>query len=198
MSLLIKLLGEERLSNIYRTYAAKKVRQGMVAEFQDDKGRWYYSFKDPQDVPITRLSEAQTTMQFLAAGLSPDLFTKAMDTLTVCLAKADMLKAGAVVADLTDLNKKIVNLDAVVNIIAVNYVREDEDVVKVNPTIHAEKCDFLKSETEEGRFFFRLPMFATLLTAHPNSVEQSTQLWRDYETVLKNLTNRLEHYRSEK
>lgn len=198
MGFLIRLLGEERLSNIYRQHAAKKVRQGMVAEFQDDKGRWYYSFKDPQDVPITRLSEAQTTMQFLAAGLSPDLFTKAMDTLTVCLAKADMLKAGAVVADLTDLNKKIVNLDAVVNIIAVNYVREDEDVVKVNPTIHGEKCNFLKSETEEGRFFFRLPMFATLLTAHPNSVEQSTQLWRDYETVLKNLTNRLEHYRSEK
>jgi hypothetical protein len=198
MNLLIRLIGEQRLCDLYRRHAAKQIRQGMVAEFQDDKGRWYYSFKDPQDVPITRLAEAQTSMQFLAAGLTPDLFEKAMDTLTVCLAKSEIVKAGGVIASLTELNKRIVNLDAVVNIIAINYVREDEDTVKVNPTIHAEKCEFLKTETEEGRFFFRLPMFASLLTNHPVSKEQSTQLWQAYQTELERLNLQLKHYRSEK
>jgi hypothetical protein len=77
-------------------------------------------------------------------------------------------------------------------------VREDEDTVKVTPTIHAEKCEFLKTETEEGRFFFRLPMFASLLTNHPVSKEQSTQLWQAYQTELERLNLQLKHYRSEK
>ena len=180
MNLLIKLLGEERLSNIYRSYASKQIKKGMKAEFQDDKGRWYYTFHDEADVPIARLAEAHTFMQFLAAGLSPDTFDKAYGTLTELFATKQFIKAGVVINDLTDLNKRIVNLDALVNIIAVNYVREDEDPTVVNQGIQSSKCDFLKSETEQGRFFFRLPMFARLLNNQTLSNEDAETFYQDW------------------
>lgn len=190
MGFLIRLLGEERLSKIYRAHAAKKVRQGMVAEFQDDKGRWYYSFRDEADVPITRLSHAHTNMQYMAAGLSADLFHQAMDEVTVALAKSNIVKAGAIISDLTDLNKKIVNLDAMINVVAVYYVREDEDEIKISNTIQQEKCDFLKSETEDGRFFFRVPRFVNLLGGQIPSSEELDALWTGYQKQLETLTRR--------
>jgi len=190
MSFLVKLLGEARLSEVYRRYATKQIRKGMKAEFQDDKGRWYYSFRDEQDVPITRLSETHTHMQFMASGLSPDVFNEAYRSIGVLFAKGQVIEAGVIINDLTDLSKKIVNLDALINIIAANYVREDEDDAIVNKSIHDEKCDFLKSETEAGRFFFRLPMFAKLLNKATLSSEESEAFYQDYQRRKSSLLKR--------
>ena len=191
------LFGAQRLSDWHRVNQAAQVRSGMQAEFKDDKGRWYYSFRDEGDVPITRLSEAHTHLQYMAAGLSAETWKQALETITICLAKQDIIKAGVVINDLTDLEKKIVNLDALVNIIAINYVREDEDVSKVSASIHAEKCDFLKHETEEGRFFFRLPMFVRLLSGLTVSKQDATTLSRNFLQVSENLKRRWSILRSE-
>lgn len=191
------IFGQQRLSDWHRVNQAANVRSGMVAEFKDDKGRWYYSFRDEGDVPITRLSEAHTHLQYMAAGLSSETWKQALETITVCLAKQDIIKAGVVINDLTDLEKKIVNLDALVNIIAINYVREDEDVSKISESIHAEKCDYLKHETEEGRFFFRLPMFIKLLNGLTVSKTDATSLLRSFQTVSENLKRRWSILRSD-
>jgi hypothetical protein len=95
--------------------------------------------------------------------MTGDSFEHAMNTLTACIAKNDTLGAGAIISDLLEFKKKVINFDAIVNIIAVNYIREDEDVVHISSAIHAEKCEFLKRETEAGRFFFRLPLLTSLL-----------------------------------
>jgi len=191
------LFGEQRLSDWHRLNASKKVRQSMQAEFKDDKGRWYYSFRDEGDVPITRLSEAHTYMQYMAAGLSSETIKQALDTVTTCLAKQDIVRAGVVINDLTDLEKKIVNFDSLVNIIAVNYVREDEDTASISASIHAEKCDYLKHETEQGRFFFRLPIFVKLLNGLTVSKNDATTLFRNFQQVTENLKRRWSILRSD-
>ncbi len=198
MNLLIKLLGEKRLSDIYRSYASKQIKKGMKAEFQDDEGRWYYSFRDEADLPIARLSEAHTYMQYLAAGLSPETFSEAYSKMETLFAQGKTIAAGVILHDLMDLNKKIVNLDAVINIIAVNYVREDEEATTVNQSIHSDKCDFLKSETEDGRFFFRLPMFASLLNNATLSSENAEQFYQDYLKRYSNLMKRWSALTSDK
>jgi hypothetical protein len=195
-NLLTKLIGSQRLSDLHRANASKYAKGQMVAEFLDDKGRWYYSFRDESDVPITRLSEAHSHMQYMAAGLSAESFKSAMDTMTELFAKSQFIQAGVVLNDMNDLNRKIVNLDAMVNIIAVYYVREDEDVVSVNASIHAEKCDFLKSETDEGRFFFRLPRFIKLLSGQTLSKEDAASLYRSFQAQTENLSRRWSILRS--
>ena len=145
MNLLIKLLGEKRLSRIYREYASKQIKTGMKAEFQDNNGLWYYSFKDEQDLPITRSSKSQTYSQYLSAGLNGEMFDEAYKQINELFAKGDHIGAGVIINDLKELKQNIVNIDVIVNIIAVNYVREDENPVEINEVIHQEKCDFLKS-----------------------------------------------------
>ena len=196
-NLLTKLIGSQRLSDLHRYNAAKYAKGQMVAEFLDDKGRWYYSFRDEADIPITRLSEAHTHLQYMAAGMSAETFTAAMETVTEMFAKSDFIKAGVVINDIQDLNKKIVNFDAMVNIIAVYYVREDEDVATVNTSIHAEKCDFLKSETEDGRFFFRLPKLIRLLGGQTLSKSDAMNLYQDFLAQKENLKRRWLILRSE-
>lgn len=180
MNLLIKLLGEERLSRIYRTYAAKQIKKGLKAEFQDDKGRWYYSFPDEQLVPHTRSAKAQTYSQYLSAGLSGEMFKEAFDKTNELYAKGDYIGAGVILNDLRELNTTIVNVDVIVNIIAVNYVREDEELAVISETIHQDKCDFIKSETEQGRFFFRLPEWLKLLNSAGISKDESEAFYQDF------------------
>ena len=179
------------LSDLHRANAVRNSKAGLKAEFQDDKGRWYSSFIDDADVPISRLSFAHTHLQYMAAGLSADLFHKVIDEVTVALAHSDIVKAGALISDMTDLNKKIVNLDAMINVVATYYVREDEDPVKISNTIHAEKCDFLKTETDEGRFFFQVPRTMQLLGGLTLSKAESDELWRDYQSKMALIMRRL-------
>lgn len=190
MSLLIKLLGEERLSNIYRTYAAKQVKKGLKAEFQDDKGRWYYSFRDEQDLPHTRSAKSQTYSQYLASGLSGEMFDEAYEKINELFAHGDYLGAGVIINDLKVLKLNIVNVDIIVNIIAVNYIREDEELAVISDSIHQEKCDFLKSETEQGRFFFRVPEWLNLLKKAGILSEESEQFYQDFLLKKSNIVKR--------
>ena len=190
MSLLIKLLGEERVSNAYRRHAAKQVKDGLKAEFQDDKGRWYYSFRDEQSMPHTRSAKSQTYSQYLAAGLSGEMFKDAYTKINELFAHGDYLGAGVIINDLKELNQNIVNVDVIVNIIAVNYIREDEEIAVISDSIHQEKCDFLKSETEQGRFFFRTPEWLNLLRKAGILSEESEQFYQDYLARKSNILKR--------
>lgn len=190
MSLLIKLLGEKRLSNIYREYASKQIKTGMKAEFQDNNGLWYYSFKDEQDLPITRSAKSNTYSQYLSAGLSGQMFEEAYDKFNELTAKGDHIASGVIINDLRELKQNIVNIDVIINIIAVNYVREDENPVEVNETIHQEKCDFLKTETDEGRFFFRTPEWVRLLNKAGLSTDESETFYQDYLKKHQNILKR--------
>jgi len=189
-NLLTKLIGSQRLSDLHRYNAAKYAKGQMVAEFLDDKGRWYYSFPDEATVPHTRLSEGHTHREYLAVGLSAAMINEAFNTMTELHAHGKHVQASIVLFDMMDLNKKVVNFDSIINIMAVNYVREDEDVVSISSTIHGEKCDFLKSEAEGGRFFFQLPSFLKLLNGQTLSKSDATNLYREFLAQKENLKRR--------
>jgi hypothetical protein len=184
---ILATVSPERLSEVYRVSLAKKCKENLEAAFHDDKGRLWSTFRDDSLLPISRIAEQHTHLQYMAAGLSAETWAKALDAINVCFAKSDMIGAGVVLHGLRDLEKRIVNLDAMVNVLAVNYVREDEDPTVINAAIHAEKCDYLKSETEQGRFFFRLPMCLRLLNVATLSTEESQTLWTNYVKEKQNL-----------
>lgn len=177
---LIAEIGTVRLSEIYRIELAKLSRNGLKAEFHDDHGRLWSTFQDDSDIPVTRMSEAHTHLQYLAAGVSAETLQKSLDAVSEQFAKGKMVEAGAILFNLTELGKRIVNFDALINVIAVHYVREDEDPIKFSATIHGEKCNYLKHETEEGRFFFRLPIALRLLHASTISTEDAQMLWSQF------------------
>lgn len=184
---ILSTVSPEKLSEVYRQTLAKKSVGNLEAAFHDNSGRLWSTFRDDSLIPISRIAEQHTHLQYMAAGLNAETWDKALDAINVCFAKSDMIGAGVVLHGLRDLEKKIVNLDAMINVLAVNHVREDEDPTSINAAIHAEKCDFLKSETEQGRFFFRLPMCLRLLGVATLSSEESQNLWASYTECQKQL-----------
>jgi hypothetical protein len=139
----------------------------------------------------------QTHRQYLAAGLSAETIKEALEKTNSCYAHGDYVAAGVIIKDLLDLQSKIINFDALINIIAVNYIREDEDVAIVNTSIHQEKCNFLKSETEQGRFFFRLPEFVRILNNQPLSNEELENFYQSYISQKSKLIQRWSTLHSE-
>ena len=151
---LLKLLPMQRLINLRN---AKNSKGKLKAEFTDENGRWWSTFSDEQDMPLIRLAAIQTHMQYLASGLTGQTFNAAMELLTECLAKNEIVNAGVVIYDLKETPKKILNLHSLINIIAVNYVRSDEDPNEVNESIHQQKCNWMLEQIEEGSFFLSHP-----------------------------------------
>lgn len=170
----------EQVSAIYRTHLAKRSKENLEAAFHDNQGRLYYTFRDADRIPAERVAEAHVYLQFLAAGIDPDTFKESIKTIEAHFAKGETVNACAVLHFMSEHGRRIVNFDAMVNVIAVNHVREDEDPMIFNKTIHAEKCNFLKSETQEGRFFFRLPMCLKFLNDATLSTKDLETLWAEY------------------
>jgi len=190
---LLKLLPMQRLINLRN---AKNSKGKLKAEFTDENGRWWSTFSDEQDMPLIRLAAIQTHMQYLASGLTGQTFNAAMELLTECLAKNEIVNAGVVIHDLKETPKKILNLHSLINIIAVNYVRSDEDPNEVNESIHQQKCNWMLEQIEEGSFFLSHPSLIKSLNPFNLSGQQLESNLAACIKVLKNQRQRWDILRS--
>lgn len=151
------------VQRLFELQKAKATKAKLKAEFKDDLGRWYYTFQDDNDFPLSRTASQQTALQYLASGLTGKQFEDAMEALTVALANNNPIDAGAIIHRLTELPKTILNLDAIINVVAANYIREDEEPMIYNQTIHDQKCNWIMQQVEEGGFFLKSPKWIALL-----------------------------------
>ena len=190
---LLKLLPMQRLINLRN---AKNSKGKLKAEFTDENGRWWSTFSDEQDMPLIRLAAIQTHMQYLASGLTGQTFNAAMELLTECLAKNEIVNAGVVIHDLKETPKKILNLHSLINIIAVNYVRSDEDPNEVNESIHQQKCNWMLEQIEEGSFFLSHPSLIKSLNPFNLSGQQLESNLAACLKVLKSQRQRWDILRS--
>ena len=160
--LLLKVLDLDRLN---RVRASQNLRAGLTYQFPDEHGLKWYTFTDPETFPLSRLAAQQTALRFLQAGLSAKEYKESMDAVIELLDKGETVKAGAVIMELHSLPDKVLTLDALVNVIASYYVRDDEDPSVHSDAIHAQKCNWIKSQVESGGFFFRHPSLVSSLAA---------------------------------
>jgi len=193
-NILIKVLPMQRLIDLRN---AKNSKGKLKAEFTDENGRWWYTFSDEQDVPLIRLAAQQTHLQYLASGLTGKTFGDAMELLTECLATQDIVKAGVVIHDLKETPKRVLNLHALINVIAVNYVRSDEEPNEVNQSIHQQKCDWMLDQIEKGSFFLKQPSLIKSLSPYKISGQQLTDSLTASLKALKSQKMRWDILRSE-
>ena len=191
--LAIAVLPMQRLENARKVLYSKA---NLEFAFKDNYGRKWYTFRDKEDMPVIRLAEMQTHLQYLASGLSGQHYQDAMETLTECIAKNDTVNAGVIIHDLKELPKKIINIHTIVNIIAVNYVREDEDANEVKASIHQQKCDWILDQIESGGFFLIHPTLKSLLTPFKTSGEYLRDNLDVFQAVLRSQRQRLDLIRS--
>lgn len=161
----------------------------LIPEFVDDQGRKWFTFAKGQ-VPVVRMAKIKTYYDILARGLSGQVIDQAFEAANQCLAKGNIAEAGRVICDIKDLKDHIVNMDAFINIIAVSYVREDENPDTITDHIHAEKTNYLLTETNEGRFFFRTAVWKDCVITFKLSSTDAEQLLTDYRAEMLRLSKR--------
>lgn len=193
-SILLAILPMQRLQDMRK---AKLSKGKLQFAFQDDYGRKWYTFRDAEDMPLSRLAGQQTSLQYLASGLSGQMFKDAMETLTECLAKDDKVNAGVIVHDLKELPKTVLNLDTMISIIAYNYVREDEDMNVVNTSIHQDKCNWIYNQVERGTFFLSHPSLINMLSPFRTSGQHLKDNLAVFQNLLRKQTQRLDLIRSQ-
>lgn len=169
--LLLKVLDLDRLN---RVRASQNLRAGLQYQFPDENGLRWYTFTDADTFPLSRLAAQQTALRFLQSGLSAQEYKNSLDTVIDLLDKGQAVNAGAVITELRSLPDRVLTLDALINIIAAHYVREDEDAATHSEAIHAQKCNWIKEQVERGGFFFRHPSLISTLAALGLSGQTST------------------------
>ena len=116
---------------------------------------------------VKRMAANMQVAQYLNANMSKELLTDCVNDIKTFLAKADMIGAGARLTDLMTLSESVVPFDVLVNMIANDLVREDEDPKDTNDKIHNEKCSYIKAAIENGdSFFFQLTVVRAVSYTH--------------------------------
>ena len=177
------------ISRYNRILRKRHERPELVPEFIDNEGRRWYTFPKGE-VPVVRMARLKTSYDILSRGLSGEIIDHAFDAANKCLAHGKIAEAGRVLCDLKELKDTVVNMDAFINIIAVSYVREDEDPDTVADHIHAEKVAYLSAESEQGRFFFQTSVWKDCVRTFNLSTMDAEELLNAYLTEIQRLQNR--------
>lgn len=131
--------------------------------FADNTGKAWYEFPDGMGNPMKRIAANLQAYEYLTARMSPEMFDAAVDDINKAFAHGKIVEAGAILTRLKSLKDEVVPLDVLINLIATDLVREDENPKDTNPTIHQEKCDYLKDAIDRGdKFFFQLTVVKDL------------------------------------
>tara|TARA_R110000868_G_scaffold334194_1_gene594876 strand:+ start:3468 stop:4088 length:621 start_codon:yes stop_codon:yes gene_type:complete len=180
MSLLFKLLSKASPDTVDKYIAQRWVKvlenKDLSLAFVDTNGKAWFEYPDNMGMSVKRMAANMQVAQYLNANMSKELLTECVNDIKTFLAEADMIGAGARLTDLMTLSESIVPFDVLVNMIANDLVREDEDPKDTNDKVHIEKCNYIKSAIENGdSFFFQLTVVKDL----SNKFKISKDSWRD-------------------
>lgn len=137
-----------------------------LVDFIDANGHQYYRFPKSMSLPIDRLGQLKMYNQYLAKGLTPEE-DDAIDT-AIEQALSDGLsnpksgasaRIGALVMERKKRKEFTFHTELFYNILAVQWVRDDESPTKFDSAIQLEKVKtFIQEENKDGIcFFFHQP-----------------------------------------
>lgn len=145
--------------------------------FTDHNGKKHYSFPKDIALPLDRYSQLIKYLSFLSARITPEQMNKiidgALDIIQQGIGKdKNAAKVAALLYELRDRENLIVPAQLVYDILAVQYVREDENPSVFDNEIHMQKVSAFISDTSKGEFFFRLPELKKLTNLSTISIAE--------------------------
>lgn len=180
-------------------YAAKHQQikplgfDALEYRFTDNEGRKYYHFAKLFDLPLDRLSEIEVTLSEMQAGLSyeekKDVYGHMHKVLEKFIAsirgnKFDTKALGQFTLLIEESNRReqlLIHRDLMYKMMALVYVREDENIHTVDAQLLKEKVKYFQQEIEQGgnlSSFFGSQTFSALL---PWSTLSENELQRQFQ-----------------
>lgn len=191
-------------NKLFRIFKSKKVKSGfekMVHVFTDSKGKRYFAYENDFDIPHLRVREIEICLMRISAGLSGSeikLFIEAMKKALNGGKKPDNAMIGHLVMEMERREEMIMHPDLMLDLVAYKYVREDENPIKVNGSIHQEKVDQFRKDSMEGlKDFFLGAGLGEYMPYLKKSDLDWKEFWNGSKIKSLALTMRLKTYTSE-
>jgi hypothetical protein len=203
IKLLYKLFKKQFNELIAANYARPKDFVGMDMIFIDSSGNKYYKHKNFNDISVDRLGRFNTFLMWLNMGLGT--FTvqgkKQVTELDLILTEIESAleqgikqtnvaaRIGAMVSEIKDRKNMVIHHELLYNLLAVQWIREDESIDKYDATIQLEKIEQFKKEVAKSNshFFFAKAKLSEALPYLEMTEQEWTELWQQSEAKLKAL-----------
>lgn len=139
--------------------------------FLDSNGKRHYRFPKLMAMPIDRLGQLKMFSQYLSKGLSAEEDDAIDSAIEKCLQdglsnpkSGAAARIGALIMERKKRKQFTFHTQLFYNILAVQWVREDEKPLEFDQAIHFEKVqEFMKAEKDESiLFFFQQPELSGL------------------------------------
>lgn len=168
----------------------------LVFLFKAD-GHTYYRFPKDLNLPFARFAEMLSLQELLGSGLSGAETEKILSAMEGAIHSGlSNPKNSAVMSACVNLLRQrkdgIVHQDLLINIAALNIVRDDEPVEAVTVPIHNAKCDLFKRMAgEDSHGFFTLMDLPVLIPLLQMSPQDFKELWENNAMQSKILVEQL-------
>jgi len=153
----------------------------LVYAFTDSKLRKYYRFQDNSSLPFDRYGKLMEFLTLMSSRLTAEnlglLCDKALEIIQEGIGKdKNAAKVAGLIYQLKERKDWLVPHQLIYDILALQYIREDEKPEVFNNAIHLEKVETFMNEISKHSFFFQMPEFRKLF----NSTIMSESEWIAY------------------
>lgn len=183
----------------------KKIEKtNLEYRFHDSNGKIYYGFPDSLPLPLERWGKLKDFLFYMNVGYSLDEYNQIIDLaeknwISYVKSGKNAAKVGYILQELRNRSRLLIHTELLYNYLAVQLVREDEDVSIFDSVIHNEKVDQFKKECANGQhyFFFQKKELKKLHELWNFTQEEWNQYWEESEMQQKILKESLKIILSE-
>jgi hypothetical protein len=184
------------LKHYYKDQPKRSGFELMQKAFVDSDGNIYYVPKNDFDYPVKRSKELQKRLIRVNSGLSEETLDLFFDAMRKALGRGknpDISRIGFLIEEMALRKEILIDIDLFFDILALKYIREDENPALVDLQIHKQKIEQFTKDSEGGLydFFYKMGLI-TLIPYLKKSeddwteyMEQSIARMKAHETHLK-------------
>lgn len=148
--------------------------------FIDSNGVNYYKFTNDFDIPLIRAKELQKKLLKLKSGLSDENLDKFLEAMVKALnggRNPDLARIGHLVTEMKLRQEILIHPDLLMDIVALSYIREDENPSELNKEIHTQKIEQFHKDSKEGLYDFFYKSGLSKYAPYLSSMEED---WEEY------------------
>lgn len=162
LKLIFRLFEKRFIRYLNKKNEIKLTKDNLAFAFHDTDGNGYYKFSKELELPLCRAAKIQEYVTWLVRGCSKHEYlnlVEVADTALSCGLKdgKGMANLGYALHEMKERVKMVVHDELFYNILAVQYIRNDEDPTSFSNEIQQQKVEaFIKLNSSGDTFFLAI------------------------------------------
>ena len=166
----------------FNSQSKKKGFESMQKTFVDSNGKIYYTPANDFDYAIRRVKEIQKRLSRINSGLSDDELDRFIQGIKKAMnggSNPELARIFFLVGEMEARKEIWIHEDMWFDLLALKYIREDEDPSLVDIEIHNQKVEQFKKDSQGGLYDFFYNMGLMTLIPYLGKLESD---WEEYIT----------------